>query len=44
MSDCDHDLFKKWYVCNIIFLKDNFHKNKTKKDNLTSECKFCRKN
>ena len=44
MSVCDNDLFKKCYVCNIILLKDNFHKNKAKKDKLNSECNFCKIN
>ena len=48
MSNCvkdlyDYDLGKKCSNCEIISLKSNFHKVKTKNDGLKANCRFCRK-
>ena len=46
MSKCnkdlyDHDLVEKCRVCKNYSLNSNFGKNKTKKDNVSSEPNFC---
>ena len=48
MSNCikdlhDYGLVKKCSECEIISLKINFHKDKTKIDGLKANCIFCRK-
>ena len=49
MSTCikdlyDYDLIKKCLKCGKISLKGNFHKDKSRQDDLQPYCKVCRKN
>ena len=49
MSKCikdlyDYDLVKKCSKCEIISLKSNFYKDRTKNDGYRSSCKICCKN
>ena len=39
----DYDLVKTCFECEIISLKSNFHKDKTKNEGLKANCVFCRK-
>ena len=48
MSNCIKELYnyglvKKCAKCGIISIKSTFHRDTKRKDELFSQCKFCRK-